>query len=84
MTEINDCPFCHRSTVVSSNSGSLFFITCASCHAKCPTDKPIEKAIKAWNKPTDDIDGMTFNEAALRKDCARLRAELDEAKGVIR
>ncbi len=84
MTEINDCPFCHRSTVVSSNNGSSFFITCASCHAKGPIAKPVEKAIKAWNKPGDDIDGMAFNERCLRKDCARLRDELDEAKGVIR
>ncbi len=84
MTEINDCPFCHRSTVVSSNNGSSFFINCASCHAKGPTAKTREKAIEEWNKPGDDIDGLTFNETALRKDCARLRAELDEAKGVIR
>ena len=32
----------------------------------------------------DDLDGMAFNERHLRKDCDRLRAELDEAKGEIR
>ena len=32
----------------------------------------------------DDLEGMEFNEKHLRKDCERLRLELDDINGVIR
>ncbi len=83
MTEINDCPFCRQPNAEVEEYKPVY-VTCNGCGAEGPLGKDQETAIKAWNKPGDDIDGLTFNETALRKDCARLRAELDEAKGVIR
>ena len=32
----------------------------------------------------DDLDGLAFNEKHLRKDCERLRRELDDEMGIIR
>jgi len=32
----------------------------------------------------DDLDGLEFNEKMLRKDCERLRRELDDEMGIIR
>ena len=35
-------------------------------------------------KISEDMEGMEFNEKHLRKDCDRLRRELDDCNGVIR
>ena len=36
------------------------------------------------DKIRDDLDGLAFNEKHLRKDCERLRRELDDEMGIIR
>ncbi len=80
MTEINDCPFCRQGDARIAG-GNSYWVNCDSCGADGPIHKDENAAIKSWNMPTDDMDGMEFNVRALRTDCARLRAELDEAKG---
>ena len=76
---INDCPFCHREGCVlnSSANDNLHWVTCEECGADGPAEKERESAINYWNGPGEDI-------TALRKDCDRLRRELDECNGVIR
>jgi len=55
-----------------------------NCGALGPDANNRTDAIQRWNEPTDDIDGAEYNEKMLRKDCERLRKELDEATGVVR
>ena len=76
---INDCPFCHKEGCVlnSSSMDNLHWVTCEECGADGPAELERESAINYWNGPGEDI-------TALRKDCDRLRRELDECNGVIR
>ena len=76
---INDCPFCHREGCVlnSSANDNLHWVSCEECGADGPAEQERESAINYWNGIGEDI-------TALRKDCDRLRRELDECNGVIR
>ena len=82
---INDCPFCHKEGCVLNShtagenraNDNLYWISCDECDATGPSDLDRESAINYWNGPGEDI-------TALRKDCDRLRRELDECNGVIR
>ena len=83
--EPNDCPFCRSSDLsMSGGIGRHFWIYCAQCSAGGPDAKTRLEAIKLWNEPTDDMDGLEYNEKMIRKNCERLRKELDEATGTIR
>ena len=61
-----------------------YWMRCDDCNSMGPDADSRLGAIKLWNEPTDDIDGAEYNEKMLRKDCDRLRKELDEATGEIR
>ena len=76
---INDCPFCHREGCVlnSSANDNLHWVSCEECGADGPAEQERESAINYWNGIGEDI-------TALRKDCDRLRRELDDCNGVIR
>ena len=76
---INDCPFCHREGCVlnSSANDNLHWVSCEECGADGPAEQERESAINYWNGIGEDI-------TALRKDCDRLRRELDEYYGMIR
>ena len=80
----NDCPFCASSNLEMSKCINSYWMKCLDCGADGPDKKGRLAAIQAWNVPTDDIEGVEFNERHLRKDCDRLRKALDEAKGEIR
>ena len=76
---INDCPFCHKEGCVLNSSAlaTLHWVSCEECGADGPAEAERESAINCWNGISEDI-------AALRKDCDRLRRELDDCNGVIR
>ena len=75
---INGCPFCFSSNVsTNASSTTESWIGCDDCGADGPMCNSATRAIEKWNGPTNDID-------ALRKDCERLRRELDECNGEIR
>ena len=80
----NDCPFCRVGDVEMNGTYKSFWVKCMNCGALGPDANGRTEAIKLWNEPTDDIDGAEYNEKMLRKDCDRLRKELDEATGIVR
>jgi len=70
---------------------TTFWVRCYNCSADGPPSKFRESAIELWNEPSNEmvkldkqVDEMDADIKALRQDCERLRAELDEANGVIR
>ena len=78
--EPNDCPFCLSSDYLEmsgSVNGRHYWMRCTECGTDGPCAMTRLDAITEWNGPTDTID-------ELRKDCDRLRNELDESLGVIR
>lgn len=79
--DINDCPFCGSESLEDNFNDvyakDLYSIECMDCGARSPIEKTPEKAVESWNWIDDQIRN-------LRKDCDRLRRELDDCNGVIR
>ena len=81
---MNDCPFCRSSELSIEKCIEMHWIDCHQCGAKGPDGRGSTEAIRLWNQPTEDLEGLEYNEKMLRKDCDRLRRELDDALGIIR
>ena len=75
---INDCPFCYGTDPVLNEALHVnSWVSCPACESTGPSHEDNRKAIILWNEPTEVVDH-------LRKDCDRLRRELDDEMGIIR